>query len=119
MLVNNVLHSCSSLVSTLGKNIFIALIHPIQYTIANPVSADWPAKQQKKPSCVSTGQAGPVLCICQVAHRTSFMSRQSDVIASFLFGACTVQTDYCCENLILVDTLIGLKHCVTSTDICH
>ena len=41
---------------------FIALIHPIQWTIAYPVDADRPAKRQKKMSCVSTGQAGPVLC---------------------------------------------------------
>ena len=27
---------------------FIALIHPIQWTIANPVGADRPAKRQKK-----------------------------------------------------------------------
>ena len=34
---------------------FIALILPIQWTIANPVGADRPAKRQKKTSCVSTG----------------------------------------------------------------
>ena len=48
----------------LGKNVrvqqdFIALIHPIQWTIANPVGADWPAKRQKKTSCVSTGRPVP------------------------------------------------------------
>ena len=67
---------------------FIALIHPIQWTIANPVGTDQAAKRQKKTSCVSTGQTGPVLCTRQVACRTSFLSRQSDVIASFSFGAC-------------------------------
>ena len=56
---------------------FIALIHPIQWTIANPV--------------------GAVLCTRKVAHRTSFLSRQSDIIASFLFGTCTVQT--CFQHL--------------------
>ena len=71
---------------------FIALIHPIQWTIANPVGADQPAKRQKKTFCVSTGWPVPVLCICQVAHGIYFLSRQRDVIASFLFGACTVQT---------------------------
>ena len=30
------------------KATFIALIHPIQWTIANPVGADRPAKRQKK-----------------------------------------------------------------------
>ena len=70
----------------------VVLILPMQWTIANPVGADRPAKRQKKTSCVSTGQPVPVLCTRQVAHRTSFLSRQSDVIASFSFGACTVQT---------------------------
>ena len=79
---------------------FIALIHPIHWTIANPVSIDRPAKHQKKTSCLSKGQAGPVQCIRQVAHHTSFLSRQGDVIASFSFGACTVQTDYFCEKLL-------------------
>ena len=73
------------------NSIFIALIHPIQWTIDNPVGADRPAKRQKKTSCVSTGQAGPVLCTRKVACRTSFLSRQSDVIASFSFGARSVQ----------------------------
>ena len=35
---------------------FIALIHPIQWTIAYPVGADRPAKRQKKTSCVSTSR---------------------------------------------------------------
>ena len=70
---------------------FIALIHPIQWTIANPVSADRPTKRQKKTSCVSTGWPVPVLCTPQMALRTSFLSRQPDVIASFSSGACTVQ----------------------------
>ena len=38
---------------------FIALIHPIQCTIANPVGADRPAKRQKKTSCVSTSRPVP------------------------------------------------------------
>ena len=76
---------------------FIALIHPIQWTIAKPVGADRPAKRQKKTSCVSTGWPVPVLCIRQVAHGIYFLSRQHDVIASFSFGACTVQT--CFQHL--------------------
>ena len=43
---------------------FIVLILPIQWTIANPVSADRPAKRQKKTSCVSIGWPIP-LCIHQ------------------------------------------------------
>ena len=76
---------------------FIALIHPIQWTIANRVGADRPAKRQKKTSCVSTGHPVPVLCTLQMVHRTSFLSRQRDVIASFSFGAWCVHTyfHYC------------------------
>ena len=43
-------------------------------------------------SCVATGQPVPVLCTPQMAPRTSFLSRQPDIIASFSFAACTVQT---------------------------
>ena len=32
--------------------IFIALIHPIQWTIALPVGTTGPAKRQKKTSCI-------------------------------------------------------------------
>ena len=39
--------------------LFIVLIHPIQWTNATPVGADWPAKRQKKTSCVSTGRPVP------------------------------------------------------------
>ena len=41
------------------KYTFIALIHPIQLTIAYPVGADRPAKRQKKTSCVFTGRPVP------------------------------------------------------------
>ena len=54
---------------TAMTSIFIALIHPIQWTIANPVGADWPAKRQKKASCVSTGWPVPstsALARCRV-----------------------------------------------------
>ena len=50
-----------------------------------PVGADRPAKRQKKTSCVSTSWPVLVLCIRQVAHHTSFLSRQRDVTASFSF----------------------------------
>ena len=81
------------------KVFFIALIHPIQWTIAYPVGADRPAKRQKKMSCVSTGQAGPMLCTHQMACRTSFLSRQHDVIASFSFGAHAVYMEFLSGNL--------------------
>ena len=40
------------------------------------------------------------LCTPQVAHCTSFLSGQHDVIASFSFGACNVQTKFFGENFI-------------------
>ena len=86
---------------------FIALIHPIQWTIAYPVGADRPAKRQKKTSCVSTGQAGPVLCTRQVACSTSFLSRQRDVIASFSFGACLCARNNFIRSLSSVFIVIG------------
>ena len=41
------------------KDHFIVLIHPIQWTIANPVGTDRPAKRQKKMFYVSTSQPVP------------------------------------------------------------
>ena len=58
-------------VSLRGTSIFIALIHPIQWTIALPVSATGPAKRQKKTSCIDYRQDRSGECIRQVAHRTS------------------------------------------------
>ena len=47
--------NCSDNIITDGYILpFIALIHPIQWTIAYPVGADRPAKRQKKTSCVAT-----------------------------------------------------------------
>ena len=82
---------------------FIALIHPIQWTIANPVGTDRPAKRQKKSSlCMHTGRPA-LVCTRQVAHRTCFLTRQRDVIASFSFGAwmCTqnISALFFCEIL--------------------
>ena len=52
----------------LKKNCFIALIHPVQWTIANPVHTYWPAKQQKKSSCVSS--SWPVLILPEEKGKT-------------------------------------------------
>ena len=52
-----------------------------------------PARQtSEKDILCSTGRADPVQFIRQVAHGTSFLSRQRDGIAHFSFGACTVHT---------------------------
>ena len=49
------IQNCLYLLNRVRKSDFIALIHPIQWTIAYPVGADRPAKRQKKTSCVTTG----------------------------------------------------------------
>ena len=97
---------------------FIALIHHIQWTIVNPDGADRPVKcQKKKTSCVSTSWPVSVLCTRQVAHRTSFLSRQCDVIASFLFGACSVHSEFYLIKFLVVycQDFVNLSNIVTST----
>ena len=36
-----------------------ALVHPIQWTITDPVGTNWPIKRQKKSSCVTTNRSVP------------------------------------------------------------
>ena len=50
-----------------------------------------PNARKRRPVLPLAGRS-VVLCTPQMAPRTSFLSRQPDVIASFSFGACTVQT---------------------------
>ena len=55
-----------------------------------------PNKRKSRLICVCyepTSKPVP-LCTRQVAHRTSFLSRQRDIIASFSFGACIVYTEF-------------------------
>ena len=44
--------SICQVISTVPNMCFIALIHPIKWTIALPVDATGPAKRQKKTSCI-------------------------------------------------------------------
>ena len=57
------------------------------YRSARPV----PPNAKKRRPVYTTGRTGHRGCICQVAHCTSFLSRQCDVIASFSFGAWSVR----------------------------
>ena len=50
-----------------------------------------PNVRKRRPVFPPAGRS-VVLCIPQMVPHTSFLSRQPDVIASFSFGACTVQT---------------------------
>ena len=66
---------------------FIALIHPIQWTIALPVGATGPAKRQKKTSCIYYRQDRSQ-SVHSPGGASYFIScLPLDVIASFSFGA--------------------------------
>ena len=65
------------------------------------------AKRQKKTSCVSNGRPVPVLCTRKVAHHTSFLSRQSDVIASFF-----VWRVYCADVFSTFPEFLKEKVCI-------
>ena len=78
----------------LSNSYFIALIHPIQWTIALPVGATGPAKRQKKTSCIYYRQDRS-----QSVHSPGgawdFIScLPIDVIASFSFGAKECAEDF-------------------------
>ena len=71
----------------LKSYIFIALIHPIQWTIALPVGATGPAKRQKKTSCIYYRQDRSQ-SVHSPGGASYFIScLPIDVIASFSFGA--------------------------------
>ena len=60
---------------------FITL-HPIQWTMDRLVQTSPPNNRKSRPVYVHTSCPIPLFSY-QVAHRTSFLSRQCDVIASF------------------------------------
>ena len=71
----------------LANYFFIALIHPIQWTIALPVGATGPAKRQKKTSCIYYRQDRSQ-SVHSPGGASYFIScLPLDVIASFSFGA--------------------------------
>ena len=74
--------------------IFIALIHPIQWTIALPVGATGPAKRQKKTSCIYYRQDRSQ-SVHSPGGASYFIScLPLDVIASFSFGAKECAEDF-------------------------
>ena len=88
-----------------------------------------PNVRKRRPVFPPAGRS-VVLCTPQMAPRTSFLSRQPDIIASFSFGACTVQTcfqqspDVLRKVWIMTDFLPNLQiiYCtsvtyISSTDI--
>ena len=92
--------------------LFIGLIHPIQWTIALPV----PPNARKRYPVYNTGRTGHRVCVRQVAHHTSFLSRQRDIIASFSFGAWSVQTCFLQKDVSLkISPFYELLSLFTST----
>ena len=82
---------------------FIALIHPIQWTIANPISTDRPAKCQKQTSCVSPGW--PV-------GSTSALTRWRVVLPSCLDRVTSWHLFPFCRELVHMDFDSLLVFCV-------
>ena len=65
--------------------------YPMDNMLNRLVQTGPPNVRKRRPVFPPAGRS-VVLCTPQMAPRTSFLSRQPDVIASFSFGACTVQT---------------------------
>ena len=61
-------------------------------TLLNRSAQTGPPNARKRHPVFPPAGRSVVLCTPQMAPRTSFLFRQPDVIASFSFGACTVQT---------------------------
>ena len=65
--------------------------YPMDNMLNRSAQTGPPNVRKRRPVFPPAGRS-VVLCTPQMAPRTSFLSRQPDVIASFSFGACTVQT---------------------------
>ena len=65
--------------------------YPMDNLLIRSAQTGPPNARKRRPVLPLAGQS-VVLRTPQMAPRTSFLSRQPDVIASFSFGACTVQT---------------------------
>ena len=70
--------------------------YPMDNLLNRSAQTGPPNVRKRRPVFPPAGRS-VVLCTHQMAPRTSFLSRQPDVIASFSFGACTVQT--CFQHL--------------------
>ena len=65
--------------------------YPIDNLLNRSAQTGPPNVRKRSPVFPLAGRS-VALCTPQMAPRTPFLSRQPDVIASFSFGACTVQT---------------------------
>ena len=70
--------------------------YPMDNLLNRSAQTGPPNVKKRRPVFPPAGRS-VVLCTPQMAPCTSFLSRQPDVIASFSFGACTVQT--CFQHL--------------------
>ena len=65
--------------------------YPMDNMLNRSVQTGPPNVRKRHPVSPPAGRSSH--CTRQVACRTSFLSRQADVIASFSFGACTAGTN--------------------------
>ena len=66
--------------------------YPMDNMLNRPAQTGPPNIRKRRPGFPPAGRSSH--CTRQVAHHTSFLSRQPDVISSFSFGACTACTEY-------------------------
>ena len=92
--------------------LFIVLIHPIQWTIALPVGATGPAKQQKKSSCInylqdrSRSVHSPGVASCILSVQTGWLHR----VFFVWHMECTDVFLLCCETRRIFKTILLFEH---------
>ena len=93
-----ILNFCQKCKTTILLRQYILSNGQLLYRSARPV----PPNDRKRRPVDTTGRTGHRVCIHSVAPRTSFLSRQRDVIASFSFGVWSVQTCFQQRNVFEV-----------------
>ena len=85
--------TAEDLQTTISKKLFFYCVntsYPMDNLLNRSAQTGPPNVRKRRPVFPLAGRS-VVLCTPQMAPHTSFLSRQPDVIASFSFGACTVQ----------------------------
>ena len=81
--------------------------YPMDNMLNRSAQTGPPNVRKRRPVSPPAGRSSH--CTRQVACRTSFLSRQADVIASFSFGACTAGTNI--WKLFYIIFYVSLKKC--------
>ena len=97
-----------------GKTQFYCVYtsYPMDNMLSRSAQTGPPNVRKRRPVFPPAGWSSH--CTRQVAHCTSFLSRQPDVIASFSFGACTACTDYFVFGTFFIFCEITEVYCFTT-----